>query len=828
MSLLARRAAPWLRGLDTVDAPELVGGKGRSLQELRREGAPVPEALILTTAFARAMAKEPTACLTALREITARLGAGPVIVRSSGAGEDGEASSFAGMLESLFPVDVGDPAALASAVQRVIASAEAPRVLAYARARGAGLRGVAVVVQRLVDCAAAGVLFTDGVLLRGEWCRGHGQALVDGAVTPGAFRVDRRFARGAGRAVLVDRSPDDAGPFPLDDEACAALVHHAAAIERRRGLSMDLEWCVDQRGALWIVQARPVTGRRTHLLSNANIAENFPAPVTPLLGSFARAGYEAYFVNLAREFGIDEARIRAHDEAFRGIVCTQGERLYYNLSSIHQVLRLMPFGDWLVDSFDLFVGAGSSAPRAAAEIASLGRVLAHVGLAYRDLPARVARFERRVDEVAARCHPRLLAEMPLPRLAEGLRAIVDIRLHRWLDASLADCAAAVTYRALGAALGRASRDDDPAARHHALLQGLDVAGAWSMRALWELAAALRREGRAAQALGLGSFAAFRGAISPELGQQVDAWLERFGFRGSGELLLTEPSLQEDPDRLLPLLARYVEAIAEGRVESPAEAHDRQRAAREAATAQIVAGMRGPRRALRPLFLQLVRATHTAVQLRERARFRQALLYTRLRLVVRAIGARLAWAGAIAATDDAFFLEVGELIDLAEGRTLAGGAHALVAARRSAHAQLSTLDLPDAFTLPAGTFVVPGALGPAPAVQHDEGASDGPLHGVPASGGRVTGRAAVLGGLADAVKLAPGDVLVAAQTDPGWAPLFFLVKGLVLERGGMLSHGSILARELGIPSVVGVPHATRRIAHGQPIEVDGDAGHVRLV
>jgi phosphohistidine swiveling domain-containing protein len=833
MSLFQRRSAPLLCGIDAVSELALVGGKGRSLQELRREGAPVPEAVILTTAFAKAMpagdAPMPAACEAALREVSVRLGAGPWIVRSSGVGEDGEVSSFAGMLESIFPVDSGDPRALVSALRRVLGSGEAPRVVAYARARGTALTGVAVIVQRLVDCAAAGVLFTDGVLLRGEWCRGHGQALVDGAITPGAFRVDRRFAAGAGRAVVVDRAPDEVGPFPLADEACAALVRFATAIERRRGHAMDLEWCVDPRGALWIVQARAVTGRRSQLFSNANIAENFPAPVTPLLASFARAGYEAYFRNLARELGLDEARIAAEDEAFRGIVSTHGARLYYNLSAIHAVLRLMPFGDWLVDSFDLFVGAGASSPRAApAEIASLGRVLAHVVLAFRDLDARVSRFERVVDEVAARVHPRLVAGMPQDQLADGLRAIVDVRLHRWLDASLADCAAAVTYRALGTLLGPSSADDDPTARHHALLQGLDVAGAWSMRALWDLADRVHADPRARRALGLGSFAAFRAALTPGLGAQVDDWLDRYGFRGSGELLLTEPSLQEEPDRLLPLLARYVEAIGAGSTDSPALTFERQRAAREAETARLIEGLRGARRGLRPLFTRLVRATQRSVQLRERARFRQALLYTRLRVVTLALGARLVASGVIAGADDAFFLEVGELLDLARGGAFSADARALVALRRAEHAALSRMDLPDTFTLPAGVFVVPETLGEAAVVPTDPGLGASLLRGVPASGGRVQGRAAVLGGLADADKLAPGDVLVAAQTDPGWAPLFFLVKGLVLERGGMLSHGSILARELGIPSVVGVPYATRRIAHGQEITLDGDAGHVRLV
>jgi pyruvate,water dikinase len=103
-----------------------------------------------------------------------------------------------------------------------------------------------------------------------------------------------------------------------------------------------------------------------------------------------------------------------------------------------------------------------------------------------------------------------------------------------------------------------------------------------------------------------------------------------------------------------------------------------------------------------------------------------------------------------------------------------------------------------------------------------------LRGTGACGGRVSGRAAVLADVAEAHRLERGDILVTRQTDPGWGAVFCLVSGLVIERGGMLSHGAIIAREFGLPCIVGVPEATRRIAHGARLQVDGDAGTCRLV
>ena len=93
---------------------------------------------------------------------------------------------------------------------------------------------------------------------------------------------------------------------------------------------------------------------------------------------------------------------------------------------------------------------------------------------------------------------------------------------------------------------------------------------------------------------------------------------------------------------------------------------------------------------------------------------------------------------------------------------------------------------------------------------------------------MTGRAVVLGDASEAGRLAAEDILITRQTDPGWAPVFFLIKGLVIERGGMLSHGAIVAREFGIPCVVGVANATRELFQAGQIEVDGDRGEVHVL
>jgi pyruvate,water dikinase len=389
----------------------------------------------------------------------------------------------------------------------------------------------------------------------------------------------------------------------------------------------------------------------------------------------------------------------------------------------------------------------------------------------------------------------------------------------------------VCYGALQQLLRHEFPAPEQAALHNTLLKGLsDLASSAPIDALWVLSRQVRQspELRALFSTLPGSELSrrIREGAFPEFQTALEDFLERFGFRGSGELMLTLPSFQEDPSGLLDILKGYVGL--EGA--SPAERLRTQTVEREALTAQIRDELRQRRLvSFLPftdrsrLFEHLLAWTQKAVGFRERARMKQALLYTRLRRISLTIGEKLTKRGQLGATDDIFFLTYSEIDALLSGTAMfAGGTAALIALRRAQHAELSRMSPPDTFTLREGealTSTTADASG-------EDSSANGPLTGVGTCGGQITARGTVMEDLSDSHQLTAGDILVTRQTDPGWAPVFFLIKGLVMERGGMLSHGSILAREFGLPSVVGVKDATRRIRQGQTLTVDGDLGHVR--
>lgn len=799
------------------------GGKAAGLARLLRAGVPVPGGVVLPPEVPAGEALD-----AALQAWWRALGASPrVAVRSSAVGEDGASASFAGQFETVLGVD--SPDALREAVRRVRASAGASAAQRYAQDRGAAPAAMAVVLQQQVDAVLSGVLFTRDPVdasrseLLVEFTAGLGDRLVAGEITPARARLSR-----VGGLQIVDEGDDAAAAQALamrHAAAAAELARHALAMERELGTALDIEWSIARDGRVLLLQCRPMTTAPPvprQLWSNANIAENFPGPVVPMLQSFVARGYAGYFRGLGEAFGISRRRIDAMAPALEQIVGVHAGRLYYNLSHIHSLLHLAPGGAWLARFFNQFTGAEGTPPpqrvaaSALARAFELLRVAICVPWRYARVRTHLARFEQRVDAYAAATHPRVLPRATPAELAQHLRGFLEIRLRRWTDAALADTAAMVCYGTLKALLGRWLPGAAHAQLQNDLLQGLPgLASALPVEKLWALAQRARAEPAVRAVLQREPPAAVREALREagcgNYADALDDYLDRHGFRYSGELMLTQPTPAEEPQAVVALLQTY---LAEERA-GPAEMSAERAQARRLATDRTATTL-GTWRA--GVFRVLLAATQGSIRLRERARMKQALLYTRLRHVALALGDRLVAVGLLASRDDVFFLQIDEAIAAGDGTV--ASLREIVAARRAEHEACFAVEPPEQFSLPPGrAWAGEGAAA--------RGAGEGALTGVGACGGVATGPAAVILDVTQAGALKPGAILVTRQTDPGWAGVFFLVKGLVVERGGMLSHGAIIAREYGIPAVVGVRGATQRIASGQTLRVDGDAGCVEL-
>lgn len=550
-----------------------------------------------------------------------------------------------------------------------------------------------------------------------------------------------------------------------------------------------------------------------------------------------RRGYAAYFRNLGLGFGISRQRIASMNDAFEHIVGVHGGRLYYNLSNIHTLISLAPGGRWLTRAFNEFVGATQFPP--ADNLPEQGRLernleLLHVAFKsvwrYLHVQSGLIRFERTVDDFCARTRPAELANISAENLRSHLREFLLIRLQRWNDAALADVAAMVCYGLLQRQLNRWL--PDVTNLHNNLLVGLPgLASHAPVEELWLLSRRVHNDAALAELFALNDantlvqqldkpqFATFHA--------ELQAYLENWGFRSSGELMLTRASPEEDPRQTLELLRNY--AMLES--PSPQQQLAEQATIREATTNEVAHRLT-PNALLRRLplssawrFRLLLAATQGSIRLRERARQKQAKLYVRLRHIVFAIGQHLVTTGCRMQAEDVLYLECDELDALLCGHAMFPYDVAdRIQQRRTAYQVLSDMTPPDSFEAGWGEYLSQHAY----SVDMPDYEQAERLQGTSACGGHITANAVVLADAAEASRMQQGDIVVTRQTDPGWACVFFLARGLVIERGGMLSHGAIIARELGIPAVVGVRDATRRIADRSRISLDGDRGVVNIL
>ena len=798
----------------------------------------------------------------------------PLAVRSSAVGEDGARASFAGQFDSV--LHVHSITALQAAVRECWASYWSARALFYRHRHRMPPRGMALLIQRQVDAHTAGVLFTqqpgdhaeappESMVI--EYVAGLADRLVSGQATPHRLYVSRRD-----RTCMQEVRADEADAARLTTGQVQELAGVALRLEQALGGAQDIEWAIDGDGHVAIVQSRPITtGARpasSILWSNANVNENFPDPVSPLLYSIACAGYRAYFRNLGVAFGVSTRRLDAMEPALRTIVGAHGARLYYNLTHIHAVLRMAPFGDRLAAAFNLFVGAGETADQPAdarrwqehgrlRQTLALIRIVLSVVWQFLWLPARLRTFEHTADAFAARTTETALAGRSLAQLGTTLMAFVDIRCRRWKNASLCDTAAMVCYAALRRTLAREGFGD---ATHTRLLRAIPgVPSSQPAVRLWELSRLVRHDVALSSLFRGSSSAVVLSTVQSDpaftsFRRALERYLDEWGFRSSGELMLTSPTLQECPEPVIDLIRSNAATDGSSPMDTIAQ-QARERAAEARAVLSSVA-RRAPFRAC--VLWVLLRGTQGAIVCRERARLKQALLYTRCRRVVLHIGEALVRDRRIASRDDVFMLTWQEIEELCAGRAMfPDGVGALVDLRRGQHAEASRMRPPVTFRLPVSagwTDRTPGPdhrrAGPSghrrAGPDHRRAGPFGParerrvakdpayvlgndliLTGAIACGGRVTARAAVLSSVREAHTLLAGDVLVTRQTDPGWAPVFCLVSALVIERGGMLSHGAIIAREFGLPCLVCVKDATNRIPHGARVTVDADAGECRV-
>jgi rifampicin phosphotransferase len=860
----------YVLGFREIDQTQIAvaGGKGANLGELSRiEGIRVPAGFCVTTdAFRRIMAEAPSAAesldrlsrlnsgdreairklsaemrqtlestaipgdlATAINVALARLGErAACAVRSSATAEDLPASSFAGQQDTY--LNIVGTAAILKHISRCWASLFTERAVTYRLRNGFDQRQVhmAVVVQQMILAEAAGILFTADPVTSNrkvasvEASFGLGEALVSGLVNPDAYKVreGKVVAKAiASKKLAIRASPAGGTQEQALDPACQqrpALTDAQAVrlaglgrrIEAHFGSPQDIEWClVDDE--FQVVQSRPITtlfpipaaaDGENHVYLSVGHQQMMTDAIKPLgLSVWQLTALRPMFDAGGRLF-VDVTMGLASPASRAGLL----EVLGNSDPLLRDVLQtILDRGDFIRSLPDKGQGAApvreapapiETDPAIVAEL--IGRNQASVAALQRNIRTMSGPelFDFILDDIQEM--KRILAD---PRSTEVFMSAMQAAgwLNEQLLAWLGEKNAADT-------LTQSVPDNVTSEMGLALLDVADV-----IRPHPEVVAFLQRvedEGF------LDEMARLDGG--PEARDAIGAFLDKYGMRCIGEVDITRPRWSERPATLVPVMLGNIKNFEPGAAgrrfeQGRQEARDKEQELLE----RLQALPDGQRKAEE--VRRMIHRVRTFIGYREYPKYGIVSRYFLYKQALLAEAGRLVQAGVLSEKEDIFYLTFHEFHDVARTKH---ADHQLIRERKDAFRSYQALTPPRVLTSEGEVF--------AGAYRRDD-VPAGALVGLPVSAGIIEGRARVIHDIAEA-DLEAGDILVTAYTDPSWSPLFVSIAALVTEVGGTMTHGAVIAREYGLPAVVGVAQATRLIQNGQRIRVHGTDGYVEIL
>ncbi|MGW6737390.1 rifamycin-inactivating phosphotransferase [Streptomyces sp. NPDC055013] len=860
--------------LDLQDVDEkqvaVVGGKGAHLGGLSRiEGIRVPGGFCVTTdAFRRIMAQAPSVderidqlsrlspddreairtlsgqirrtiegiaipvdLAAAITRALGRLGEqAAYAVRSSATAEDLPTASFAGQQDTY--LNVVGPTAILQHVSRCWASLFTERAVTYRQRNGIDHRTVhmAVVVQRMVLPHAAGILFTADPVTGNRKVAtvdagfGLGEALVSGLVNPDVFtvrggevvaraiaakhRAVHALPAGGTQEVAIDAQQQEQPA--LTDAQVLRLVQLGRRIEAHFGRPQDIEWCLGDDD-FRIVQSRPITtlfpipetgDQENHVYVSVGHGQMMTDPMKPLGLSMWQLTAMVPMHEAGGRLFVDVTRRLASPASRAGLLDVLGKGDPLVRDALETVLDRDDFVPSVPDADPGRPPAGGAPspidtdPDPAIVTELITRSQESIAALERDIRTRSgpALFDFLLE--AFEEHKRVLGDpLNLQAIMAGMEATwwLNDKLQEWLDEkNVADTLTLSAPDNITSEMGLALLDVADVIRPHAevvaFLQGVEDDGF------------------------LDDLAKLAGGT--EARDAIEAYLDRYGMRCVGEIDITRPRWREHPTTLVPVILDHVRNFEPGAAERRFE-QGRQKAQHK--EQDVLSRLRalpdGDRKADEAK--RMIDRVRAFIGYREYPKYGIISRYFVYKQALLKEAESLVAAGVLPEKDDIFYLTFQELRDVSRSHRVDGR---LVQQRKDAFRSYHALTPPRVLTSDGEALTGAYRRDDVPA---------GALVGLPVSAGTVEGRARIILDMADA-DLEAGDILVTPFTDPSWSPLFVGIAGLVTEVGGLMTHGAVIAREYGLPAVVGVEQATRLIRDGQRIRVHGTDGYVEIL
>jgi phosphoenolpyruvate synthase/pyruvate phosphate dikinase len=754
------------------------------------------------------------------------LSASRLAVRSSATAEDLPGHSFAGLYDTY--LDIKNLEACLTAIKKCWASLWTERAYSYRQKNGFDHLKVnmAVIVQCHIPADASGVLFTADPVTGNnkhiviEACLGLGDALVSGKATP-----DRVVLEKKGFTAL---SHSTSAPC-ISDKTARTLAKLAIKAESEFGCPQDIEWAVSQN-EIFILQSRPITTtlkpkswEDRQVWTNANLGEVVPDVMTPITASLIQRMVHPLLGSIWRILGVSLG-----DNPIADLVAG---RLYWSVNTGIGIVKHLPH--WQNIDFDMTMGGQQGEmfelgkiDLAKIDVPDLGgrlmKVILRLPVSIYDIfTHRYSKAHQVVENVKRKAEvlqKMNISEMSDEELVHRLPVAIDETFGTLDLLYVVTSLPAIVILYFVSARWLNDEKGILASRLLAGLTGMDHAEAGLE--LWALALKAREFGAVEKLIrSPAPWRDVRKKLEGVKGGDVflkawDDFLARHGHHCRGELELFNPRWSENPDYILELVRNYLSS-ADGT--NPVYKHAKLSEERQQLARECSAKIRNPVK--RRIFNHFLRKAWLASVLRENSKSYVVRCVAVLRKMLLELGNRWMKKGVLDKTENIFFLRFEELesvLKQTNGFDISG----TIAGRRAEYEKWRSVTPPS---------IIIGKFDPDKYRPRQDTDIDAELlKGVAASHGVVTGKARVILKSDENEQVKAGEILVAPFTDPGWTPYFIPAAGVVMDMGGLLSHGSVIAREYGIPAVVNVGNATKIIKTGQEIELDGDRGVVRIL
>lgn len=813
----------------TAPGVQETGGKGHNLLLLKQAGFRVPPFAIIRPVFfeERDETKLPVAIESLLPQLLQDLSPGPLYaVRSSATAEDRNNFSFAGQFKTLLNVTAND---LPRAITEVWASA---RQIAAGYLQHAGETDVkmAVVVQEMVDATTAGVAFginpltgnTDEIVINA--IHGLGEDLVSGRKNADSYTVSEAgIQKKTAHEYIV-----------LTDEQINTVATNLRRLNSIFGQPQDIEFAF-KGNDFYLLQSRPVTARPKHqngektVWDNSNIIESYPGMTLPLTFSFIEKMYAAVYKQLSMVLGINSAKVKKYADVYDNMLGLLNGRVYYNLNSWYAALSLLPGYKLNAGFMEKMMGVKEKADvKLLTEEDIKGKglkaywelVVATISIIKNLRSVRKQRdeFIQDFNSIYNIYAYKDYSQSTVKDIYTDYLAFENMMVTKW-KAPLVNDFFAMIYFGVLQKLCAKYFPNHPDIHNQLVAASKDIITTEPIIRLPKLAALLIADATLARAMRSEPAEEVWHMLNsrkyPAQLKEVQQYLDDWGERTVAELKLETITYTQEPERLIAVLQTY---IRQGTTYIPANNTEEHRVEAERVAEEELRG----KLLKRKIFNHVLKQARYLVSNRENLRYYRTKGFGVVRRMMYAIGKRMEEQHMLFDARDVFYLSLTDVEDVANGILDELATKQLVRAKKADYALYEKLPLPERVE----TYGRPEKVVVAPATVKTTGAQLNELQGIPCCAGVVQAKVCKVSSVDG--RFPDDEILVTYATDPGYVVMFPSSKGILTERGSLLSHAAIVSREMNIPCIVGLDGLMQQLNDGDEIIMDGSTGVVKIL